>query len=67
MINYSKNALRSLETCLSVNNLCEKLVSLLESSIIFNDRFKDFSVLSLILDFSLLSCKLDYSTFPLLY
>ena len=61
-------ALRSLETCLSVNNnLCEKLVWSLESIINFNEKFKVTSVTLFIPDFNLLSCELDNFTFKLLY
>ena len=61
-------ALRIFETCLSVNNnLCGILVSLLEFSIKFDERFKFTSVSFFIADFKLLSCELDNFMFKLLY
>ena len=49
-------ALRSLETCVSVNNkLCGKMVSSLESLMTFDERFKVTSVPFFIPDFKLLS------------
>ena len=61
-------ALRSLEICLLVsNNLCRKLVSLLELPNTFDERFKVTSVPIFISDFHLLSCKLDNFTFKVLF
>ena len=56
------------ETCVLVsNNLCEKLVSPLELSIKFDERFKVTSVPFCIVDLNLLGCELDNFTFNLLY
>ena len=53
-------ALRSLETCVLVNNnLCRKLVSSLEFTIVLDERFKVTSVPFFIPDFNLLICELD--------
>ena len=53
-------ALQIFETCVSVNNiLCGKLVSSLEFSIKFEERFKINSVPFFIPDLNLLSCELD--------
>ena len=61
-------ALRSLDTCASVNNnLCGKLASSLESPITFDERFEIASVPSLIVESNLLSWKLENVTFKLLY
>ena len=62
-------ALRIFETCVLVNNnLCGKLVSSLELSIKFYERFKVTLVLFFfIADFNLLSCGLDHFTFKVLY
>ena len=63
-------ALRIFETCVLVNNnLCGKLVSSLELSIKFYERFKVTLVLFFffIADFNLLSCELDHFTFKVLY
>ena len=61
-------ALRSLETCVLVNNnLCGKLFSLSESLTTFDERFKVTLVLFFIGDFNLLSCELDNFAFKLLY
>ena len=49
------------------NNLCGKLVSLLESRIAFDERFKDTSGPFFIPNFNLLSCELDHFTFQVLY
>ena len=50
-------ALRSLETCVLVNNnLWGKLFSSLESQIIFDEIFKVTPVLFFIADFNLISC-----------
>ena len=49
------------------NNLCGKLVSLLEFPIKFDERFKVGPVPILIADFNLLSCELDNFTFNLSY
>ena len=60
--------LPSLETCVSVNNsLCGKLVSLLESPITFDKRFKVTLVPFFIRDFNLVICKLDNFTLKVLY
>ena len=62
-------ALRIFETCVLVNNnLCGKLVSSLELSIKFYERFKVTLVLFFffIADFNLLSCELDHFTFKVL-
>ena len=62
------NYLRSPETCLSIsNNLGEKLVSSLESTTLFDQRFKVTAVPFFIPDFDFLSCELDNSKFTLLY
>ena len=61
-------ALGILETCVSVNNnLCGKLVSSLEFSTTFDERFKVPSVPFFIADFKLLSCELKNFTFYVLY
>ena len=61
-------ALRSLETCVSVNNsVCGKLAPSLESPITFDERFKVISVLIFIPDFNLLNCELNNFTFKMLY
>ena len=61
-------ALQTFETCvLDNNNLCEKLVSLLELPIKFDERFKVTSVSFFIRDFNLLRCELHICTFNLLY
>ena len=61
-------ALRSLETCASVNNnLCGKLFSSLESPTTFDERFKVTSVEIFIADFYLLSCELENFSFNVLY
>ena len=52
---------------LVINNLCRKLVSLLELLITFHEIFKGTSVLFFIPDFNLLSCKLGNFTFKVLY
>ena len=53
-------ALRSLETCVLVNNkLCRKVFSSLESPTTFDEIFKVTLVLTFIPDFKLLSCELD--------
>ena len=53
-------ALRSLETCVLVNNnVCEKLISSLESSTTFDESFKVASVPFWIPDFNLISCELE--------
>ena len=57
-------ALRSLETCVLVNNnLCEKLVLSQE----FEESFKVTSIPFFFPDFDLLSCQLDNVTFKVLY
>ena len=62
------NYLRSPETCLSIsNNLGEKLVSSLESTTLFDQRFKVTAVPFFIPDFDFLSCELDNFKFTLLY
>ena len=54
------NALRILETCLSVNNnSCEKLVWSLDSPIMLGDNAITTSFSSVIADFTLLSCEFD--------
>ena len=62
-------ALPKFQTCLSVsNNLCGKLVSSLESPIIFAENFIEVTLVSFfVTDFNLLSCELDNFTFKLLY
>ena len=63
-----EKALKTPETCLTVNNnLCEKLVLRLELAITFDERFKITSVLLFIPGFTLLSCQLHSFTFKLLY
>ena len=63
-----EKVLKSLKTCLLVNNnLYEKLFSLLESPTTCDESFKVTSVPFFILDFNLLSCKLDNVTFEVLY
>ena len=53
-------ALRSLETCVLVNNkLCGKSYSLSEWPILFNESFVFNSVPFFISDFNNLSCELD--------
>ena len=47
------------------NNLCGKLVSLLESPIIFDENFRVTSIALLIVDFNLLSWELVNFTFTL--
>ena len=60
--------LQSLATCVLVDkNLCEKLISLLESPITFSESFKVTSVPLLIPYFNLLTCELDYFMFKVLY
>ena len=49
------------------NNLCEKLLTSLESQITFDERFKITSALCFILYFNLLSCELENFIFKLLY
>ena len=52
-----EKTLRSLETCVLVNNnLWGKLFSSLESQIIFDEIFKVTPVLFFIADFNLISC-----------
>ena len=53
--------LRSFENCLSVG----KLVSPLESPIMFEENFRATSVVFFTADFNLLSCELDSLTFKL--
>ena len=54
------NALRSFETCVSVNNnLCGKSISSLELPIKFDERVKVNPVPFFIADFKFLSCELD--------
>ena len=62
-------ALRKFQTCISVNNnLCGKLVSSLESPIIFAEIFIEVTSFSFfIIDFNLLSCELVNFAFKLLY
>ena len=61
-------ALQSLETCVSVNNnLCGKLLSLLETPITFGERFYDTRVPFYIPNSNLLSCELDSSFFKVLH
>ena len=61
-------ALRSFETCVSVNNnLCGKLSQSLEFPTAFDERFKITLVSFFIADFNLLSCELDKFTFNALY
>ena len=61
-------ALQNFESCLSDSrNLCEKLVSSLESPIIFDEKFKVTSVSIFIADFNLLSWKLAHFAFRLVY
>ena len=63
-----EKAFRSLETCVLVNiNLGRKLFSSLESTIIFDERFKVTAVLFFVADLNLLSCELDNFTFNVLY
>ena len=60
--------LRISETCVLVaNNLCGKLVSLLNFLIKLDERFKFASVPFFIADFGLLSCELGNFTFNVLY
>ena len=60
--------LQSLATCVLVDkNLCEKLVSSLESPITFSESFKVTSVPLFIPDFNLLTCELDYFMFKVFY
>ena len=61
--------LQSLATCVLVDkNLCEKLVSSLESRITFSESFKVTSVPLFIPDFNLCQiCQLDYFMFKVLY
>ena len=66
-MNYLKKPFGSLETCVSVNNLCGKLVSSLEQPITFDERFKVTSVPFLVPDFNLLSWELDNFTLHLNY
>ena len=49
------------------NNLCEKLLTSLESQITFDERFKITSALCFILYSNLLSCELENFIFKLLY
>ena len=59
--------LRIFETWVLVNNnLCEKLVSSLELSMKFDERFKVTLVTFFIADFNFLSCELDNFTFKVL-
>ena len=61
-------ALQSLEILVLVrNNLCRKLVSSLELSIKFDERFKVISIPFFILNFHLLSCELGNFTFKVLH
>ena len=61
-------ALQTLRSCLSVNNnLCRKLVSLLESPMTFDERFNVASVPFFIPYFNLISLGLEDLTFKLLY
>ena len=61
-------ALRSLETCVLVNNnLCGKLFSSLKQSTTFNESFKVTAVPLFVLDFNWLSCELDNFRFKMLY
>ena len=60
--------LRTIETCLSVNNnFYGKLVSSLKSPITFDESFKNTSVQFFIPHFNLLRCELDNFTFKLLH
>ena len=60
--------MNDLQTCLSVNNnLTGKLVSLLESAIIFDDNLISTLISFFIADFNLLSYEFDSFTFKLLY
>ena len=60
--------LLNFENCVLVNNnLCGKLFSSFDSTMIFNKIFKVTSVPFLISDFSLLSYELDNVTFKVLY
>ena len=60
--------LRIFETWVLVNNnLCEKLVSSLELSMKFDERFKVTLVTFFIADFNFLSCELDNFTFKVLF
>ena len=53
-------ALQIFQTCVLVNNnLCEKLVSLLASPVIFDEKFRFTWVSFFIPDFNLLSCELE--------
>ena len=64
----SENAVLRLETSVLVsNNLCEKLVSTLESPTTFDEKFKVTPVPYFIPDFNLLSCELYNFTFKVLY
>ena len=59
--------LRIFKTWVLVNNsLCEKLVSSLELSMKFYERFKVILVTFFIADFNFLSCELDNFTFKVL-
>ena len=60
-------ALQILETCVLVDILCGKLVSLSQSTTTFDGRFKVTSVPAFIPDMDLLSCELDNFTFKVLY
>ena len=67
-MNYLKNALRVLETCLSGNNnSCGKLPLSLESPIILGDSLITTSFSFFIADFILLSCEFYNFTVTLLY
>ena len=66
-MNYLQKIDEGFITCLPVcNNLCRKLVSLLELPIIFDDSFIVTSAAAFFSDFNLLSCELDSFAFTLL-
>ena len=63
-----QKTLRSLETCVSVNDsLYGKLALLLESPITFDEKFKLTSVPFFTLDFNFLNCELGNFTLKVLY
>ena len=63
-----RKVLRSLQTCVLVNNnLCRKLVSSLESSTIFDESFKVTWVSFFIPNFNFWSYELNNFTFKVLY
>ena len=67
-MNYSQKLCKALKVfCLFVIISCRKLVSSLESSITFDERFKVPSVSFFIFDFNLLSCELHNFTFIVLH